>query len=69
MKFGQQFANGLRRWQAQPGDTWHLDEGFLTINGKTYDVWRAVDQFGNVLDIFVQSWRNKAAAIKFFRSS
>ncbi len=54
-------------WQAQPGDTWHLDEGVLTINGKTYDVWRAVDQYGNVLDIFVQSWRNKAAAIKFFR--
>ena len=31
--FGQQFANQLRRRRPQPGDTWHCDEVFLTING------------------------------------
>jgi putative transposase len=66
-KFGQQFANRLRRRRAQPGDKWHLDEGFLKINGKTHYVWRAVDQDGTVLDILVQSRRNKAAALRFFR--
>ncbi len=66
-KFGQQYANELRRRRAQPGDKWHLDEVFLKINGKTYYLWRAVDQHGNVLDILVQSRRNKAAAKKFFR--
>ncbi len=40
---------------------------FLKINGKTHYLWRAVDQDGNVLDILVQSRRNKAAAQKFFR--
>ncbi len=35
LRFGQQYANQLRR-RAQPGDTWHLDEVFLTINGKTH---------------------------------
>ena len=40
---------------------------FLTIQGKTAYLWRAVDQHGNVLDILVQSRRNKAAAKKFFR--
>ena len=67
LKFGQQFANQLRHRRAQPGDKWHCDEVFLKINGKQQYVWRAVDQYGNVLDILVQSRRNKGAALKFFR--
>ncbi len=66
-KFGQSYANQLRRRRAKPGDKWFLDEVFLKINGKTSYLWRAVDQDGNVLDILVQSRRNKAAAKKFFR--
>jgi putative transposase len=66
-KFGQTYANGLRRRRPRPGDTWHLDEVFITINGKTHYLWRAVDQDGVVLDILVQSRRNAAAAKKFFR--
>jgi putative transposase len=61
------YANELRRRRARPGDKWHLDEVFLKINGKQHYLWRAVDQDGNVLDILVQSRRNKAAAKKFFR--
>src|SRR5688572_4664478 len=67
LKFGQQYANQLRRRRPKTGDKWHLDEVFLKINGKTSYLWRAVDQDGNVLDILVQSRRNKAAAKKFFR--
>ncbi len=67
LKFGQSYANQLRRRRARPGDKWHLDEVFLKINGKTQYLWRAVDQQGTVLDILVQSRRNKAAAKKFFR--
>src|SRR2546430_12696500 len=66
-KFGQAYANQLRRWRPKPGDKWHLDEVFLTINGARDDLWRAVDQDGHVLDILVQSRRNKKAAKKFFR--
>src|SRR5687767_4668589 len=44
-----------------------IDEVFLTINGKRYYLWRAVDQDDNILDILVQSRRNKKAAKKFFR--
>jgi transposase-like protein len=58
-KFGQDYANRLRRRRPQPGDKWHLDEVFLTINGKHHYLWRAVDQDDNVLDILVQSRRNK----------
>jgi putative transposase len=66
-KFGQVYANQLRRRRPRPGDKWHLDEVFLTINGTRHYLWRAVDQDGHVLDILVQSRRNKNAAKKFFR--
>ena len=45
---------------------WHLDEVFVTINGITHDLWRAVDQHGTVLDVLVRSWRNATAAARFF---
>jgi putative transposase len=45
----------------------HLDEVFLKINGKTHSLWRAVDHYGNVLDILVQSRCNTHAAKKFLR--
>ena len=67
LKFGQTYANQLRRRRPQPGDKWHLDEVFLKINGEICYLWRAVDQYGNVLDILVTSKRDKQAAKRFFR--
>jgi putative transposase len=66
-KFGQAYANQLRRGRPHPGDKWHLDEVFVKINGITHYLWRAVDQHGNVLDVLVQSRRNAKAAKRFFR--
>jgi putative transposase len=66
-KFGQTYANELRRRRPRPGDKWHLDEVFIRINGAQHYLWRAVDQDGHVLDILMQSRRNKAAARRFFR--
>ena len=66
-KFGQMFANDLRRRRPRPGDKWHLDEVRLRIKGEIRYLWRAVDQEGTVLDILVQRRRNKVAAKKFFR--
>ena len=66
-KFGQAYANQLRRRRARPGDKWHLDEVFVKINGTIHYLWRAVDQHGNVLDVLVQSRRNAKAAKRFFR--
>ena len=67
LKFGQMYAKELRRRRPQCGDKWHLDEFVLLIRGKKHYLWRAVDQDGNVLDILVQSQRNKHAAKQFFR--
>ncbi|MCX4784556.1 IS6 family transposase [Streptomyces sp. NBC_01264] len=65
-KFGQTYANALRRRRPKPGDKWHLDGVFIKINGVHKYLWRAVDAHGNVLDI-VQNRRDKAAARRFFR--
>jgi putative transposase len=67
LKFGQTFANELRRRQPRRGDQWHLDEMVITMNGKHHYLWRAVDQEGYTLDILVQSRRNTKAAKRFFR--
>ena len=67
LKFGQTFANELRRRQPRRGDKWHLDEMVITMNGKHHYLWRAVDQEGFTLDILVQSRRNTKAAKRFFR--
>jgi putative transposase len=67
LKFGQQYAKEIRRRLLRPGDTWYMDEVFVTINGERHYLWRAMDQDGDVLDILVQKHRNKRAAKRFFR--
>jgi len=52
-KFGGLYAKRLRSRATRPGDHWHLDEVYLSINGKLQYLWRAVDQDGEVLDILV----------------
>jgi putative transposase len=49
------------------GDTWYLDELFVMIRGRQQYLWRAVDQDGDVIDILVQSRRDRRAAARFFR--
>ncbi len=65
--FGRAYARRLRHRRGRLGDTWHLDELFVTLNGCQQYLWRAVDEDGDVLDILVQSRRNRRAAVRFFR--
>jgi putative transposase len=67
LKFGQRFANKIRRRLPAPGDKWHLDEVVISIAGRKHWLWRAVDQHGVVLDILVQSRRNTKAAKRLLR--
>jgi len=66
-KFGAEYARKLKRREGRLGDTWHLDELFVTTQGERQYLWRAVDQDGDVIDIFVQARRNRRAAERFFR--
>jgi putative transposase len=67
LKFGQGFANEIRRRLPRAGDKWHLDEVQINIAGKKHWLWRAVDQDGTVLDVLVQSRRDKKAAKRLLR--
>jgi hypothetical protein len=65
--FGPMIAAGLRKSRLKPHTTWHLDEVYLKIDGRMVYLWRAVDAEGEVLDVLVQSKRNKHAALKLMR--
>src|SRR4051812_33854896 len=67
LKFGQHFANQIRRRLPATGDKWHLDEVAIKIAGKKHWLWRAVDQDGLVLDILMQSRRDKWGAKRLLR--
>ena len=64
--FGPEYARTLRQRRGRMGDTWYLDELFVMIQGRQQSLWRAVDQDGDVIDILVQSRRDRRAAARFF---
>ena len=65
--FGPKIAADLRQRRPKPHTTWHLDEVYLKIDGRLVYLWRAVDGEGEVLDVLVQTKRNKHAALKLMR--
>ena len=67
VKFGLGIAQRIRSTALAKGDKWRLDEVVVTINGKKPWLWRAVDQHGAVLDVLVQSRRDRHAAGRLMR--
>jgi len=66
-KIGHKFAQRLRRAHQAYSDTFIFDEVFVKIRGKQLYLWRAVDQDGEVVDVFLQARRDGNAAKRFFR--
>jgi transposase-like protein len=67
LKFGKQYARPIDHRRPLSNCRWHLDEVFVKISGKRMYLWRAVDDEGEVLEVLVQSRRNKKAALKLVR--
>ena len=67
IKFGALYARRLKRMHRGYGDTFYIDEVFVKINGKQHYLWRAVDQDGEVVDVYLQAKRDGAAAKRFFK--
>ena len=67
IKFGALYARRLKRNHRGYGDTFYIDEVFVKINGKQNYLWRAVDQDGEVVDVYLQAKRDGAAAKRFFK--
>ena len=67
IKFGTRYARRLKQRHRGYGDTLYIDEVFVKINGKRQYLWRAVDQDGEVVDVYLQARRDGAAAKRFFK--
>ena len=65
LKFSRHFKDALQKRERKVSDKWHLDEMNLRIKGEPFILWRAVDEDGMELDVFLQKCRNKASAIRF----
>ncbi len=73
-RFGLVFAADIRKKRSALMRShiqwrWHLDEVFVRINGKVYYLWRAVDNEGEVLEVFVTKRRDRKAALRFLRKA
>jgi putative transposase len=66
-KFGPDLAEALRRRRPRRGRSWHLDEMRVVLGGATHWLWRAVNEYGEVLDVLLQEHRDTGAAKRFFR--
>ena len=63
-KFGPAIARNLRQLRCRPSSRWHLDEMVVRIAGKQMYLWRAVDDEGEVLEVLIQSRRNKGRSFE-----
>jgi len=66
-KFGLKYVRRLKKNQQGYGDTFFIDEVFVKIDGKQHYLWRAVDQDGEIVDVFLQRRRDGKAAKRFFK--
>ncbi|THD59284.1 IS6 family transposase [Phenylobacterium sp.] len=64
-KFGPQIAENLRKRRPPPSPRWHLDEVVCKIGGMRMYLWRAVDDEGEVLDLFMTRRRDTITAMRF----
>jgi putative transposase len=64
IKFGALYARRLKRNHRGYGDTFYIDEVFVKIQDY---LWRAADQDGEVVDVYLQAKRDGAAAKRFFK--
>jgi putative transposase len=67
LKFGPDYARRFKRKRPSRRDIWHLDEVVVTISGQKHWLWRAVDQYGYVLDEIVQTRRDTKAAKRLLK--
>ena len=57
-----EFAEAARARQHVIGDRWHVDETYVKVGGIWRYLFRAIDQFGQVIDVFLSPRRDAKAA-------
>ncbi len=67
LRFGHAYTRRIRCYRGPIGDKWHVDEVFIKVQGKRQYLYRAIDQYSNILDIFLLPRRNREAVLPFFK--
>ena len=65
-RFAPLLAEAARPCRHAVGDRWSVDETYVRVSGRWRYVYRAIDQSGQVIDVFVSSRRDTMAARRFF---
>jgi transposase-like protein len=65
LRFTPLLADAARPCRHRVGDRWQVDETYVKVAGHWRYVYRAIDQFGQVIDVFVASRRETKAAQRF----
>ena len=68
-RFTPMFIDAARPCRHSPGDRWFVDETYVKIAGRWCYLYRAVDQFGQVIDVYLSARRDARAARAFFDSA
>jgi transposase-like protein len=66
VRFTPLLADAARPCRHAVGDRWQVDETYVRVAGRWRYVYRAIDQAGQVVDVFVSPRRNIRAARRFF---
>jgi transposase-like protein len=66
VRFTPLLAEAARPCRRRVGDRWFVDETYVKVAGRWRYVYRAVDQYRQVIDVFVSSRRDTMAARRFF---
>jgi transposase-like protein len=65
-RFTPLLADAARPCRHRVGDRWFVDETYVKVGGRWRYVYRAIDQFGQVIDVYVSPRRDAMAAHRFF---
>jgi IS6 family transposase len=68
-RFTPLLADAARPCRHAVGDRWFVDETYVKVAGRWRYVYRAIDQFGQVIDVFVSARRNATSARRFFEQA
>jgi transposase-like protein len=66
-RFTPLLAEAARPCRHAAGDRWLVDETYVKVAGRWRYVYRAIDQFGQVIDVLVSPRRDVSAARRFFQ--
>ncbi|MCI0688658.1 MAG: IS6 family transposase [Sporichthyaceae bacterium] len=68
-RFTPLLADAARFARHRVGDRWHVDETYVKVSGRWVYLYRAVDQFGQVIDVYASARRDSEAARRFLRQA